>query len=342
MPTTPEITPTPRLIDILAFPDVQLLDVAGPLQVFASANEWARESGLPPPYRTRVIAQASPVVTNSGLALLAEPLPPAGVPLDTRVVAGGSGVRRACEDPTLLRWIARRAPRARRVVAICTGALLAAAAGLLEGRRAVTHWRACEELARRHPSTRVEVDPIFLRDGMLWTSAGVSAGIDLSLALVEEDVGHRVAMAVARDLVVFLRRPGGQSQFSRVLALHSGDDVFERLHGWILEHLDADLGVGALAARAGMSERTFLRRYRAATGQSPARAVEGLRIEAAQRLLSGSALPLKTIARRCGFSSEETLRQVFRRRIKLAPRDFRARFAARAAPGVPRRAGAGA
>jgi len=260
MPYTPGITPSVRLVDILAFPNVQLLDVTGPLQVFASANEWAREANLAAPYRVRVIARSSPVVTNSGLALVAAPLPAATSVLDTLVIAGGSGVQQASQDRALLRWVANRAARARRVVSICTGAFLAAAAGLLDGRRAVTHWKSCDELARGNPTTHVEIDPIYVRDGPVWTSAGVTAGIDLSLALVEEDVGHQVAMAVARDLVVFLKRPGGQAQFSRALALQTSDETFGRLHAWMAEHLASDLSVATLAARAAMTERTFVRR----------------------------------------------------------------------------------
>ena len=173
----------------------------------------------------------------------------------------------------------------------------------------------------------MENDPIYLRDGSLWTSAGVTAGIDLSLALVEEDVGHDIAMAVARDLVVFLRRPGGQAQFSQVLALQAADDTFARLHAWLAEHLAEDLSVPMLAARVRMSERTFVRRYRAATGRTPGRAVERLRVEAAQRLLLSSGLPIKRVAQRCGFGSEETMRQSFKRQLAIAPRDFRLRFA---------------
>jgi transcriptional regulator GlxA family with amidase domain len=197
---------------------------------------------------------------------------------------------------------------------------------LLEGRRAVTHWSECELLARRFPSIRVVVDPIFVRDGAVWTSAGVTAGIDLALALVEEDIGHAAAMAVARALVVFLKRPGGQAQFSRTLEMQQGDMRFERLHGWISEHLTGDLSVAALAARAAMSERTFVRRYRSSTGTSPARAVERLRVESAQRLLLDSNLPIKRIAERCGFGTEETMRQSFQRLLAVSPRDFRTRF----------------
>jgi transcriptional regulator GlxA family with amidase domain len=314
-------------VEILAFTGAQLLDVAGPLQVFASANEWALQAGGSAPYQIRVVARRSPILTNSGLALLAQPLPRPGTRLDTLVVSGGSGVQQALEDAALLRWLAQRASRARRIVSICTGAFLLGAAGLLKGRQAVTHWRACNELARRNPSTHVETNPIYVRDGSIWTSAGVTAGIDLSLALVEQDIGHGIAMAVARDLVVFLKRPGGQAQFSNVLALQSHADTFDRLHAWMAEHLSGDLSVPALADRAAMSVRTFVRRYRAATGQSPARAVERLRVEAAQRLLAGSDLSIKRVAQRCGFGTEETLRQSFQRKFAIAPRDFRSRFA---------------
>jgi transcriptional regulator GlxA family with amidase domain len=320
------------VVEILAFPDAQVLDVAGPLQVFASANTWALNAGLDAPYEVRVVAQTSPVITNSGLALVVAPLPHSNARLDTLVIAGGSGVRQALKDAALLRWISQRSRRARRVVSICTGAFLLAAAGLLKGRRAVTHWSACDELARHNPSTHVEADPIYVHDGSVWTSAGVTSGIDLSLALVEEDVGHGIAMAIARDLVVFLKRPGGQAQFSQVLALQAGDDAFGRLHAWMAEHLSSDLSVPALADRASMSVRTFVRRYGAATGQSPARAVERLRVEAAQRMLAGSGMTIKRVAQRCGFGTEETMRQSFQRLLAIAPREFRSRFAATIRP----------
>jgi transcriptional regulator GlxA family with amidase domain len=327
MPNTPSFTPSARVVEILAFADAQLLDISGPLQVFASANAWAEAAGQAVPYRLRVAAPESPVLTNSGLALLAEPLPAAGSPLDTLIVAGGWGVHAACANRALVHWLKSRARRARRVVSVCTGAFLLGAAGLLDGRRAVTHWSECESLAARYPAAQVLVDPIFVRDGALWTSAGVTAGIDLALALVEEDLGHPAAMAVARDLVVFLKRPGGQAQFSDALKLQ-GDTHFDALHAWMLRHLTRDLSVRVLAAKAAMSERTFVRRYRSATGVSPARAVERLRVEAAQRYLLDSHLPIKQIAARCGFGSEETMRQSFQRLLTVAPAEFRARFAA--------------
>lgn len=329
MPNTPSFTPTAKIIEILAFPDAQLLDITGPLQVFASANNEAR-GRAPFPYQIRVVAQHSPVWTNSGLAILAHPLPPAATPIDTLIVAGGWGVHAASEKGTLVRWLKRRAARARRVVSVCTGAFLLGAAGLLDGRRAVTHWGECQTLANRYPRAHVLVDPIFVRDGALWTSAGVTAGIDLALALVEDDLGHPAAMAVARELVVFLKRAGGQAQFSHALELQR-DTQFEALHAWMAAHLKRDLSVRVLAAKAAMSERTFVRRYRSATGVSPARAVERFRVEAAQRYLLDSHLPVKRIAARCGFGCEETMRQSFQRLLTVAPREFRARFSSQPA-----------
>jgi transcriptional regulator GlxA family with amidase domain len=201
-----------------------------------------------------------------------------------------------------------------------------AAAGLLDGRRAVTHWAHCDDLARCYPAVRVESDPIFVNDGMIWTSAGVTAGIDLALALVEGDLGRTVALEVARYLVVFLKRPGGQAQFSTALSLQSAGDKFDSLHGWISENLGREITVPVLASQAGMSERSLLRRYTRATGMSPTQAVERLRVEAARRLLSETALPVKRVAARCGFGSEETMRRSFLRQLGATPKDYRERF----------------
>ncbi len=197
---------------------------------------------------------------------------------------------------------------------------------MLDGRRAATHWLHCAELARRFPSIRVEPDPIYMRNGRIWTSAGVTAAIDLALALVEEDVGRSLALAVARHLVMFLKRPGGQAQFSMVLSLQGAEDRFGALHGWMEGCLTEDLSLPVLAQKAGMSERSFSRRYVEATGITPARAVERLRIEAARRLLSDTRLPVKRVASRCGFGSEETLRRSFSRLLAATPQEYRARF----------------
>jgi transcriptional regulator GlxA family with amidase domain len=330
MPKSPRFSPTSvRVVELLAFPLVQLLDVTGPFQVFASANDLVREAGGQPPYDLRVVAQSgAQVMASAGLQLSTRPLPLAGAAVDTLMVAGGQGVEAAAADPVIIEWLQMRATRARRIASVCTGAFLLAASGLLDGRRAATHWSYCAELARRFPKVRVESDPIFVHDGLIWSSAGVTAGIDLALALVEEDLGPALALAVARYLVVFMKRPGGQAQFSTALSLQMADDEFAALHEWINNHLADDLPLPVLADRAGMSERSFSRHYAEATGLTPARAIERLRVEAARRLLSESGLPVKRIYRRCGFGSEETMRRSFLRLLAVTPQDYRSRFKA--------------
>jgi transcriptional regulator GlxA family with amidase domain len=314
-----------RRVEILAFPDVQLLDVAGPLQVFASANSLASEARQPRPYDLAVVAEQPIVTASAGLGLVVQKLPNPRTALDTFFVAGGFGVDQACENAALVHWVKARAAAARRTASVCSGALLLATAGLLDGRRAVTHWGRCAEFARRFPAVHLDPDPIFIRDGNIWTSAGVTAGIDLALALVEADLGQRFALSVARRLVVFLKRPGGQAQFSATLALQDGDARFERLHAWIADNLDQDLSVGALADAAVMSERSFVRHYRRATGTTPARAIERIRVEAARRVLE-QGQPVKRVAARCGFGSEETMRRSFLRLLGATPQAYRERF----------------
>jgi len=328
MPKTPRFSPNVvRVIDVLTYPAVQVLDVTGPIQVFASANDLIAGAGGARPYVLRVVAEGGEGVTASaGLALAAGPLTKLDEALDTLLVAGGPGAEAASENPVLVEWVRGRATQARRVASVCSGAFLLAAAGVLDGRRAATHWMYCAKLAQRFPAAHVEPDPIFVCDGPVWTSAGVTAGIDLALALVEEDLGRSVALAVARYLVVFLKRPGGQAQFSATLALQAADDKFGALHDWINEHLASDLSLSVLADQAGMSERSFSRRYAEAAGQTPARAIERLRVEAARRLLSESRMPVKRIAQRCGFGSEETMRRSFLRLLAANPQDYRARF----------------
>ena len=328
MPNSPRFPPNvTRVIELLAYPAVQMLDVTGPLQVFATANEFGAGA---PPYALRVVARAGPagVTTSAGVGLTTVPLPPADAAVDTLLVAGGPGVEAAAADAALVDWVRQRARQARRTASVCTGAFLLATSGALDGRRAVTHWSYCDDLARRFPAVRVERDPIFVRDGPVWTSAGVTSGIDLALALVEEDLGRGVALAVARYLVVFLKRPGGQAQFSAALSLQTAVDRFGALHEWITAHLADDMSLPVLAGQAGMSERSFSRRYAEATGLTPARAVERLRVEAARLLLSESRLPVKRIARRCGFGSEETMRRSFLRLLSATPQDYRTRFSA--------------
>ena len=328
MPNATRSAPSPRrAVEILAFPLVQLLDVTGPLQVFATANDQVAQAGGVPPYALRVMAQNGQAVkASAGLTIAATALSPLKGELDTLIIAGGPGIDAAAADPMLVDWVRGRASQARRVASVCTGAFLLATAGVLDGRRAATHWSLCAELARRFPAVSVESDPIFVRDGPVWTSAGVTAGIDLALALVEQDLGRAMALAVARYLVVFLKRPGGQSQFSAALSLQSADDRFGALHEWINRHLAGDISLAVMASQSGMSERSFSRHYAQATGMTPARAVERLRVEAARRLLSDSRLPVKRISQRCGFGSEETMRRSFVRLLAATPQDYRARF----------------
>jgi transcriptional regulator GlxA family with amidase domain len=318
-----------RRIVFVGFEQALLLDVAGPLQVFATARDICAARGLPDPYEVLLTSRSDgAVVTSAGLAVSTVPLAALdGLAIDTLVVVGGIGSRAAAQDSALIQWIAARAARTRRLCSVCTGAFVLAAAGLLDGRRATTHWAAVDELRRRFPQIRVESDPIFLRDGKAWTSAGVTAGIDLALALVEEDLGRDVALAVARHLVVFLKRPGGQSQFSAMLAAQSmGDQDFAALHGWMAQHLGEDLRVERLAQQVGMSPRNFARRYAASTGTTPAKEVERLRVETARRALEESAAPVAAVARHCGFGNEERMRRSFLRHLGVAPKQYRARF----------------
>ncbi|WLH21779.1 DJ-1/PfpI family protein [Pseudomonas sp. FP215] len=317
----------PKIIHVLAFENVQVLDVTGPLQVFASANDLARQRGLSLPYAVNVIAtQAGPVMTSAGLALLAEALPAIEQPCDTLVIAGGWGVYGVAEDPALVQWVRDKSRHTRRMASVCTGAFLLAASGLLDGCRVATHWTRCEELARKFPALTVEANPIFIQQGAMWTSAGVTAGIDLCLALVEEDLGRAIALEVARHLVVFLKRPGGQSQFSVTLSLQKSDSRFAELHAWIADNLTLELSIATLAAQAGMSERSFVRHYRTETGQTPARAVELIRVENARRQLADSTTSIKRIAMQCGFGCEETLRRSFLRALSVTPQAYRERF----------------
>ena len=317
----------PRRVVIVALPEVQPLDVAGPAEVLASAASVA--GGDDAAYTIEVVAPGgAPIPTDSGYAIA-----PAGAleavhgPIDTLLVAGGAGARNA--SPETVARVRRLAARADRVASVCTGAYVLAAAGLLDGRRATTHWSWCDDLQSRHPAVTVERDPIFVVDGPVRTSAGVTAGMDLALALVEEDLGPRVALEVARWLVVFVKRPGGQAQFSVQLAGQSAErSPLRELQAWIADHIDADLSVPALAARACMSERHFARAFKAETGMTPAVYVESLRVERARLALESGAAPIDAVAARCGFGTAETLRRAFARRLGVSPAAYRNRFAA--------------
>ncbi|HEV2674560.1 MAG TPA: helix-turn-helix domain-containing protein [Aliidongia sp.] len=320
----------PRKIAVLAVTDGHLLDISGPFQCFASANELQGAKGAPP-YEPLVVSRDGGALrTSGGLVVLTQALADLdGVELDTLIVAGGIGTRRAMHDDTLVQAIRDLAPKVRRLASVCTGAYLLAKAGLLDGRRVATHWWAADDLQRRFPKIEVVPEPIFIRDGGIWTSAGVTAGIDLSLALIQDDLGHDKAMLIARHLVVFLKRPGGQAQFSAALeAQIAADQDFAGLHAWVREHLAEEIKVERLAEQAGMSARTFARAYAAKAGRTPARMVEALRLEAARRALEATDRPLKRIALDFGFGDEERMRRTFQRRLGVCPLDYRARFAA--------------
>lgn len=318
----------PRRVVIVAFDDLQSLDLIGPNEVFAVASRLVGGS-----YRVQVVARRRSFRSWSGVRMEAD-VAIAGCRgrIDTLIVAGGDGVRLAQDDQALIRWLRGAAGRSRRVASVCTGAFLLARAGLLDGRRATTHWSACGELARSYPAVDVQSDPIFVRSGNVYTSAGVTAGIDLALALVEEDLGQEVARDVARWLVLYLRRPGGQSQFSAALAGQRAERAPLRdMQAWVVDHLDEDLSVPALADRAYMSPRNFARAFKREVGMTPAAYVETLRVERARLLLETGGESVERIAARCGFGTVETLRRSFRRRLGVSPAHYRERFQRRAA-----------
>ena len=317
---------THRRIVLVAFDRFQALDLVGPAEVFSAASRLAGGGA----YTTEVVAKEPEITSSSGLRLRPDRSPATcRGPIDTLVVVGGEGVPAALAEPGLVRWIARAAGRCRRVASVCNGAFLLAQAGLLDGRRATTHWSACATLAELHPGIDVEPDAIFVRDGDVYTSAGVTAGMDLSLALVEKDLGRRAALEVARWLVLFLKRPGGQSQFSAQLAAQIAERrPLRELQAWIADNLDAELSVPALAARACMSPRNFARAFRREVGTTPAAYVEAARVEAARIGLDETRDPIDAIARRCGFGTVETMRRAFHRRLGVGPSGYRDRFRA--------------
>ncbi|MFJ3927119.1 GlxA family transcriptional regulator [Streptomyces sp. NPDC090022] len=311
---------------VVLYDGVQSLDVTGPVEVFNGAGQLA--GAAEPAYRIRTAAPGgAPVRTSSGLTLVPDGAleacaPGAGT---TLIVPGGS--YRADAAPRVVDWLRTYGGRAERLVSVCTGSLLLAEAGLLDGRRATTHWRACDQLARDHPGVRVEAEPIYVRDGPVSTSAGVTAGIDLALALVQEDHGREIALTVARYLVVFLHRPGNQAQFSAQLEAQTARrDPLREVQQWITEHPESDLTVESLAARARLSPRHFARAFQAETGVTPGRYVERVRVEHARRLLEAGGDGVAQISRACGYGTPEALRRAFVRTLGQSPTEYRRRF----------------
>ncbi len=320
-------THPPHLVAMVAFDDHQLLDLAGPADVFATASLL----GAVPPYELVVASPGGrPVRSVSGVTV-SPSVPTAALrttPIDTLMVIGGLGVRAAATDTELLDDLCAAAAATPRTTSVCSGALLLAAAGLLDGYEATTHWSACEELVQAHPAVRVAEDRIYVHDRDRWTSAGVTAGIDLALALVEHDHGAELAHQVAAWLVVFVRRPGGQSQFSSQLRARPARRAeLRELQRWVPDHLADDLSVASLAGRAGMSERTFVRAWRTETGTTPAAYVESVRLEAARRLLETTDLTIDAVAREVGLVRAERLHRAVRRRLGTTPATYRDHFA---------------
>lgn len=329
-----------RSISMLAYPDAQILDVVGPLQTFVTASAVSGADA----YRIEILArQAGPFRTTSGLRLEADRAfldldERALDAIDTLMISGGEGSRPHLHGPETFDFIRRAAAHARRVASVCTGSFLLAEAGVLDGKRAATHWALADTLAERYPAVEADGDAIFVRDGKVWTSAGVTAGMDLALALIEEDLGRAVALDVARQQVMYMARPGGQSQFSSELYAQATDTGrLGALIQWIVAHPAERLTVDRLAERAAMSERTFARAFVAETGTTPARFVEKVRLDAARRLLGESRHPTERVAVLSGFSGAEQMRRTFLRHLGVTPQDYRRRFSGTPSPAQPRR-----
>jgi transcriptional regulator GlxA family with amidase domain len=317
-----------RAVLVVLFDGVQSLDVTGPLEVFTGANRWRAGHGGGPVYEVRTASLGGgPVRTSSGLLVTPDGDLRDSCPrgLDMLVVPGGAGARAA--DPELVAWLREQGPRARQLVSVCTGAFLLAEAGLLAGRRVTTHWAYCDLLAEQYPELRVYPEPIFVRDGNVATSAGVTAGIDLALALVEDELGRDVALDLARHLVVFLRRPGNQAQFSAQLAAQVAQrEPLRDVQQWIAERPGSDLTVEVLAERASLSPRQFARAFAAEVGMPPGRYVGKVRVEAARRRLEDTGEGIEETARACGFGTPEAMRRAFIRALGVSPAEYRRRF----------------
>jgi transcriptional regulator GlxA family with amidase domain len=319
-----------RRVVFVTYPRITALDLVGPHEVFTAAAEIARLTGAEPDaYAVSVAAAtAGPVPTSRGPLIVADrAFASVRGAIDTLVVVGGEGAEAAAADPGLVEWVRRAALRSRRVASVCSGAFVLGAAQLLDGRRATTHWAACTRFAKAFPLVTVDPDPIFVADGNVWTSAGVTAGMDLALALVEADLGREIALLTARQLVLFVQRSGGQAQFSAQLGAQLAErDPLRELQITIAEHPDGDYRVERLASRVAMSPRHFARVFRAEVGCSPAAYVERARIEVARRMLETTGLPVDGIARTAGFGTVETMRRAFARRVGASPTEYRDRF----------------
>ena len=316
-----------NLVVFVVYPDIVLLDLVGPLQVFSHALDPSTKNNG---YQCKVVSVGGgDIETNTVVSIPSDPISSLSDQcIHTLVVVGGDGAIPGMRDPELVAKVKTLAARAERVTSVCSGALVLAATGLLDGRRAVTHWNDCEMLAAEFPRVNVELDPIFIKDGPIWTSAGITAGIDMALAIVSEDLGRESALKVARSMVAQMARAGGQSQYSPALdrQMRDGAGRFESLHVWMSDNLCADLSVEALATQAGMSARNFARVYADVMGTTPGKAVEAMRIGRAKELLETTSKSLKQIAWQSGFKEEDRMRRAFLRALRVAPSEYRQNF----------------
>ena len=320
----------PKRVGFLVYPGIQALDLAGPMDAFAAAVMEDGDGRVSRCYETITIGlDAKIVAAESGLSIKPQYTLRTAPRLDTLVIPGGAGMRDPKTGAKAAAWIGGRARQLRRIAAVCTGVYGLAPSGLLDGRRVATHWQYAQDLQRRFPALNVEPDPLFVKDGAFYTSAGITAGIDLSLALIEEDFGPSVALSVARELVVYLKRPGGQAQYSEPLKFQTQSaDRMADIASWIVANLQKNLSVEALAARAKLCPRQFTRRFRLAFGTTPAAFVESARIEEAQRRLAGYQGTVERVASSVGFRSDDVLRRTFERRLGITPSAYRTRFGA--------------
>lgn len=316
-----------RNIGVLIFSDAEVLDITGPHEVFAMALAYQQQQNLSPLYNVFLISKTlKPVTMSSGMKLHPDyRIDDCPLPLDTLIVAGGESIDKALHDQVLLDWIKQQSSRVRRLVSICTGAFFLAKLGLLEGKRVTTHWGFCPLLQKTYPELEVIANAIYIKDGNTYTSAGITAGMDLALALIEEDVGKEIAMSIARKLVLFYKRPGGQKQFSELL-LSQSNSHFNELIDWIMQNLSEDLSIENLSEQVSMSPRNFIRQFKKEMEETPAKFIERLRLHHARIMLEDKASALKEVADHSGFKSEEQMRRAFQRELCVTPQEYRTRF----------------
>lgn len=314
-------------IGVLIFSEAQTLDITGPHEVFSSARDFQKQYESDKYYEVFLISKdLKPVKMSSGIKMAPDyTFNNCPVEIDTLIIPGSETIEHVLNDIELLKWIKEQSKTVRRLVSICTGAFLLAKLGLLDGKSITTHWAYCANMKKTFPNLTIEPDSIFIKEGNTYTSAGVTTGMDLSLALVEEDVGKNIAMSVARKLVIFYKRPGGQKQFSEFI-LSQSNSYFSTLVDWIIENLCSDLSIENLAERENMSPRNFTRKFKKELQETPAKFIEGLRLQQARMLLENKYVALSTVAYQCGFKSEEQMRRAFQRELCVTPKEYRSRF----------------